>query len=766
MATRFDQMVQITPQNTRTGAAQGLQSLAGEFQRFGEQQAQSFVQQQAVKAEQAGALEATKIDPNASFDEKLAFVEARKQKASFFGGSNAKAFNRGLMSGYESSINADVRRSISMIELNNPSDVQEYRKAVSAELNGIRKGVDPAILPNIVANFNSQAMLGDVRVNERERVRIRQEQLDAHNSAIDAASEDVRKHARKGNNASSAQAEREVQKTALKGLSAGLYSQEEAYETITRTNKDAIEEQQLRQLELMANNPAVDEDGNLIEGMPAAFAMLDGLPEAAPNLKPIPVELPNGEVVQVPVEYTQEEWDEFKNRARSTLKDIDYDQTKAEADTLFATSKRISTVSNAARTGQISVEQTTVIADDMLRRKEITQPKHESMIQSAINAQAKGTKELEDFTAVAKRLAGDDRIVVATSAVDKFYDVHYLPSIAGLPPEEQQAQKLHYVEREKMLPKTLRNETLTKLRSGDENLIVEAVDLVDQVDAMPGLIDEGFNAEEKAFADNILSMTTGGLSDKEAVEVATELSRSDNQARINAREKTIKDEGWADDYEDEVNALFDKNFITPLTGVALPFVGESAVFSTDQLGDLVRDEIAAEYGKLKELQFKAGSSKEDAAKRASNGILRNWGVTAVTDTVMKYPFERYYAVNGSVDYIREEALEDIRGLTIGLDDKFPEGIRLENVFFREHKSTERLAAIGAPVYQIVLQTETGSIVPIYGPNGEGWAPDKGAEVERVSALNLQEAEAEAKKAKTVKESTAQFPAKLLLTVPF
>jgi hypothetical protein len=706
---------------------------------------EGLVTQSGQEGLEAGAA----IDPNATPEQKLAQLEQMKQEVGFFGGDRAKAFNKGLMASYQANVLNDVRKAVTLAEMDNPSDSAGYRNQVNAELAGLRETVDPAILPELVSSFNSQATMAGLRVENNERVRIRQEQLDSLNTTIANARETGSQHARNGDTGSSAQAEMEIHKHAIRGAESGIYTPGQAYNTIQGTNKEFSEAAYMGGIDRMANDLTLDEDGNVIAGPTAAYAALDALPETPPKMQPVTVRTPDGKTVEVQVEYTQEEWDDFKSRVGAQIKDIESVQEKAQADLTHQKEIDITFFSQAAKHGQISFEDTVAGANKKLRDGEITREKHESIINSSLNYWSKEGEKIKDWSAVDKRLAGDDRIVVDSQLADDYYDERYLPTIAGADPVEQMGKKLEYVERLKQVPDTLHKEVLTMLRSNNPDLIAEAAKFIDQVDSIPGLVRRTFNEQDRADAENIVSLSAN-MAIEEAIVLNEEMKRDPNRAK--QRETIIREGKWHEDYREEVNDMFATGLFADIG-----FTGEN-------LSAVNEDQITAEYGQLVEAHFIAGMSEEGAKAKARQLIARDWGVTEVTGEVMKHPFEAFYAVDGSVEYVREQAMQDIVPHMAGLEDFFPEGLKPSNIYFRPTKQADKLATKNTPTYHIVLLTDEGDVIPFFEPptlegkKSGGWMPDKQAQIDRVIA------QTEAKLAE--KERKKEFLKQPQQTMPF
>jgi len=204
---------------------------------------------------------------------------------------------------------------------------------------------------------------------------------------------------------------------------------------------------------------------------------------------------------------------------------------------------------------------------------------------------------------------------------------------------------------------------------------------------------------------------------EEAIRLARQNTDPNDQARINSRVAKIKDEGFADDYQDIVNNadLFDPIFGLPRTN------------------SVTEGQIAQEYKVLFEEHFKAGMSESAAKDKALQLIDRNWGVTNATpkEQAIKYPPEDFYQVNGSVEYIQKDLAKSINTQFIGIPKYSNDDIMLVS-----DQRTAREASTGKPTYTVIIKTEAG-LMPLIGFR---YVPDVNAQIQAVKDQNQQTGE--------------------------
>lgn len=165
---RFDQQVAITRQNLSSGAAPGLESIGQDIQRFSMQQAQQAVEG-FVRDQQEQAL----VEGQAAFvrGEQPQF----REEGALVGGVRNEAFNKGLRHAYEASLANDMRETFAQIERENPDDVAAYQEELSGYRSGLLSEVDPVSLGAVTRQFDEQATLGTIRVQDSQAAKLRLE---------------------------------------------------------------------------------------------------------------------------------------------------------------------------------------------------------------------------------------------------------------------------------------------------------------------------------------------------------------------------------------------------------------------------------------------------------------------------------------------------------------------------------------------------------------------------------------------------------------
>jgi len=686
-AERFNQRVQITRQNTSTGAASGLMALGDQFQRISQQQFQKVEQQVSEKGVEEGRSAFVK-------GEKPEFKEER-----FIGGVHAKAFNKGLAHAYKASLANDMRTDLSNIVRENPDDVENFDLKVAGLKSGINE-VDPHVRNDVTDRFNDAVTGLRVRVQDNQAKTLRKEQFDQSALHLDVAAKDVAQSARLGDSRSSALAIDEHHGAVDAMVDAELITASQG-----ANRKNAVDRESSEQwLKYQVDN--IIESGP--EGHIAAFEHVKKLEGKAPE------------------EFTPDQWDAV---IASVQTDINQARVRAvQKNTVedVALERKISNLHIEANTGlgdpaDIVKRTEAMFIDGSINGKERT-----TILTKVINRQQKEIENAVDLAAVSKRLKGNRGIVVDDKVADQYYKEVITPAFEGMTVEKINAEKVNYVNAMRRIPTVMRDELRTALASKDPVLIRDAAELIDKIDAIPGVFDDVATPQQRAYVANLLQFTNANMHPAEAEALATELTNPTDKARIEATTLELAEDkkGFNSiDYRDIVDNHFD------------PYFGSTKV------GEIAGYQLAKEFEILYEALRKAGSPKDAAKEKALGLIERNWKVSEVTGRVMKYRPDDDYSVGGDVSYIRKQLAAEVNR-----EWAFETPIREDQIFLQATESTARAAAGNMPAYRIVVIEDDGTQMPLLG-NGL-WVPDMQAEIDRVSSENKANAEKAQKKAQT------------------
>ena len=306
----------------------------------------------------------------------------------------------------------------------------------------------------------------------------------------------------------------------------------------------------------------------------------------------------------------------------------------------------------------------------------ISQSEMTSLKKSARTAVARKAETTAVNVQITKQFTDqrDPYYVPDQSDINKYYDEVYVPAQEGATPEQRMLTDAIFIQKTRMIPSTVKNQTNSYLLSGNPELIMQAAQLIDRVDETPGMFDQITNVQTKAFASNMVRLMEV-MDPKEALRLSQQLTDPADQNRVTARRDQIKTEKFNDKYVD---------WTRDIVGEADPTSFQNAV---------------TQYQTIFESYYLAGSDEDAARAQAEKMIQSNYTQSIFGD--MMYAPEQYYAVNGSVEYMRDQLDEEIRAEAPNLQ------FDRDNIYLLTDDATARSAAAGSPMYRVLILDDDG-----------------------------------------------------------
>lgn len=671
---RFNETVQVQPQNTSTGFAQGASSVLQKLQQFGQSTDRLIqIQQiQAGKEEAKGETDITK-KRKASLGEKI-----------LTGGVKTAAYNKALETGYLAGVANDTREQIAAIEAENPDDIAMFNEKVGAYIAGISKEVDQSVLDQVLQFADNQVTNARIRVHGNTIRKNKRQAVEESSLAIDGFGQEAARLAREGNVVGSAEA---IQ-NAFTTIDALVESEDLAVDQAAKMKRGIEREASEQSLRLQF-------DGLIeSEGVEAAFNKIE-------------------EIENKPAKgWTPDEWDTFIRSAKADVREEAVKLSKAQAGNKIIHAKEVSDLKIMASTG-VDLQGNPVPPSKIIGRAEmlfsegkLTGNERANIIGGVIKDQQENAKKAAIKQKVASRLAGDAVLDLTQKDVDLTWNEDLAPEVNQAPPELKNATIAEFVNSTKIIPSAVNTEIKNGLISDDPEVVANAASLIDRLDSVRGIADEKLTPNERAFANAVTGLMQN-MEPAEAIKLARENTNPNDQGRIEARVSMIKDEKWRDKYTDEVESEF-TGFFSNMDPVAI-------------------GQMSKEYGVLFEEHFKAGMDYGAARDKAFQLLERNWKETNATakSRTMKYAPEDYYSVNGSVEYIQADLYKSIelakkeaeeKGSSLSIPEEYDE----EDLVLISDQQTAREAATGKPSYLVMIDRKDEGLFPLikfrYVPN--------------------------------------------------
>lgn len=679
MAKRFQETVDIRQQPLGSGFEQGASSLVNRLQQF-----KGATERLVDVAEaQRGAREAQDVE----LKKAAGVTQApEKRKAGIVetvltGGVATKQYNKSLQTAYLASLGNDTKEAINAIEAENPDNIGQFNEKVAGYVSGVMQGVDPAVRNEVSQFMDNMVTNSRMRVHRKSIAKNKAAAAAESLAGVTSFANESARLSREGNELGAGESIVQAFSIIDGMVEAGDLPADRASDMKREIERESTEQKLRGEFDATVNN----------EGADVALEQLDKISE------------------QIPKGWTPDEWDTFVRSQKATLGQELTKAAKAASALTIEQSREISNLKIQASTGTGDAGKIVQRTEILFNEGKINASERTSILTNVVNQQKSSIQKSKDFSLVADRLAGNDGIVIDNKVIDDYYAETMLEPLSQMPTEMKIQQQALFVDKMKRVPTAMKNEITTQLRSGNPELIADASRLIDRIDETPGLIDRSFTEHDRAFAEQVVSLSAN-LEPEEAVRIATELTDPTNQTRIDAVKATIKQEKLQNEYAAIVQDAF--NPIGPFEGT--------------QVGEISLPLITKEYKDLFEAHYQAGMTEDGAKEKALALIKRNWKKSEVTGRVMKYPPDDYYSVAGDVGYIKEQLTKDTNDEFL-----FEKAVKSDEIFLQATEVTSRTASQGEPEYRVVV-VQDGNIKPLYGLT---WKPGVFRQIEKVEKQN-------------------------------
>jgi Spy/CpxP family protein refolding chaperone len=641
---RIEYYGRFTPTGVDTSQAKRLQALSGLAEQVGDIAFDIGAKIQTERGQEAGV---------ASGMEAAQEGQAPETKEGFLSAISIydQAYNKAALNAYSSGIRVDGKKKLFELEEQYADDPDPV--AFQSDFNGYMKGVTEGLPEDIAADLRLRLTEDAMRVQGRLADAQRKRQFDLAaanlNEELVTLADEQARAARDGDDT-------RVQELQLQIENIGLENNEildpAAYSKFTSEQEDRlIVQSNLGQLDRAILD---NEDLSLQERIENGKQML-------------------ATVTANPIEgLTPEQQSKLESQMATRLNQLE--SRLVQEDTAFGI--ELSDYEVQVASGNIDPVDVDQQANEWYTTGRISQSEMTSLKKSARTAVAKKAETTAVNVNITKQFTDqrDPYYVPDQSDINKYYDDVYVPAQEGATPEQRMLTDAIFIQKTRMIPSTVKNQTNSYLLSGDPALIMQAAQLIDRVDETPGMFDQITNVQTKAFASNMVRLMEV-MDPKEALRLSQQLTDPADQNRVTARRDQIKTEKYNDKYVD---------WTRDIVGEADPTSFQNAV---------------SQYQTIFESYYLAGSDEDAARAQAEKMIQSNYTQSIFGD--MMYAPEQYYAVNGSVEYMRDQLDEEIRAEAPNLQ------FDRDNIYLLTDDATARSAAAGSPMYRVLILDDDG-----------------------------------------------------------
>ena len=342
--------------------------------------------------------------------------------------------------------------------------------------------------------------------------------------------------------------------------------------------------------------------------------------------------------------------------------------------------------------GTYDYEQVKKQTDIWLSEDKINLSQSQSMRNKALAYQEKKSKTADIDLTIASQLDEDTRdptVIIKQSDADDYFERMYAPRFENLPLDQRMRKSAQFIQATRIVPKQVTSQVNTYLQSGNPELIIAAAQTIDAVDEVPAFFNQLTNTDTKIFAGQMVKLLDI-MEPDEAYRQASQFIQRDRKDLIESRTKQLKDQKIPKNYPSWTKRV----------------VGEL---------NPIQQGMAESLFKTVFESFFLNGADEDAAKAQAEKFLS----VNYKDSLfgaMLHPPENFYAVAGSVEYMRDDIASIIR--TERPDLKFDD----EGIILIVDDNTQRTATKGEPEYKIVVRLEDDTLMPIAIGENEYYEP--------------------------------------------
>ncbi len=283
--------------------------------------------------------------------------------------------------------------------------------------------------------------------------------------------------------------------------------------------------------------------------------------------------------------------------------------------------------------------------------------------------------------------------VITDNDIDNDYNVERLNF--NVEPELLMDERIDYVTSVNAVPKTMKTEILSELRSNDPDRVLVAAQSIMELNALEGM-PEAFSGQDLIYADT-LYRNMEFYEFEEALERAKAIafpSSSTQKAMVETRKSEL---------------LLDKPKRNEMYADTLDDAFESGIFGFGTQftpNNIERDAMIADLRTLTEDNYLLGFETFDAALQHSVRKMQNSYKTSEFGFLQHAP-EEYYGIGPTKDtsWIRQSLHEELVA-------KYGDGFEQDDIILISDTETSTMSKKGMPTYQALIRMSDGSLQPV------------------------------------------------------
>jgi len=657
---RIDYYGQFTPTGVDTSQAKRLQALSGLAEQVGDIAFEVGAKIQTKRGQEAGV---------ASGMEAAAEGQAPEAKEGFLSQISIydQAYNEAALNAYSSGVRVDGRKRLMELEeqFADEPDPEKFGNQWEGYIKGVTKGLPPEMAANLRLSLEDDGMRVGGRITDARKKIDFDTNVATISEELDLIEDDMAGAARDGD------------ETLVKTLRTKMENRIQdnikfVSPATAQKRRDSLEDRLVVQGALGQVDRAFldDPDATLEQRIENGYGILRRITESELDISPEAKDLLEASVT-TRINNLKTRYAEDKTSLNVELNDYmtgitegayDYEQVKKKTDTWLSEDK-------------INLSQS------------------QSMRNKALAYQQKKSEIADVDLTIANQLDEDTRdssVIIKQPDAEDYFERVYAPRFENLPLDQRMRKSAQFIQATRIVPKQVTAQVNTYLQSGNPELVIAAAQTIDAVDEVRGFFNQLTNTDTKIFAEQMVKLLDI-MEPDEAYRQASQFIQRDRRDLVESRTNKIKDNKLQKEYPK---------------------------WTEDVVGELnpIQQGMAESYYKSVFESFYLNGADQDAAKNQAEKFLS----VNYKDSLfgaMLHPPENFYAVAGSVEYMRDDIASIIR--TENTDLKFDD----EGIILIVDDNTQRTAVKGQPEYKIVVQLEDDTLMPIAIGGNEYYKPD-------------------------------------------
>lgn len=250
MAERFQEQTQLRQVDIRTGAQQGLISVADKLEQFQSGLEDIAIRKLSERATKRGIESAGQVEL-----QKVGGVTQQPElkDVPLFFGQEAVAHNKALRSAYFASIGNDNREAIARLSAENSDDIIGFNDATEGYKKGMLKGVDPSARQAVAEDIDNRTTSARIKIQANEIKKQQQIARDEIETATLGASSDAARDARNGDMQSATENTLQAFSLIDQAVEAGFVLPGQAKEAKREIERETAEQTLRREFDIVAD---------------------------------------------------------------------------------------------------------------------------------------------------------------------------------------------------------------------------------------------------------------------------------------------------------------------------------------------------------------------------------------------------------------------------------------------------------------------------------------------------------------------------------